>query len=73
MKLLIEALRKERENDAWDMWLTLYPKMTKEDFMSFEDFKKEVIKPVVRTSNKTREEIEEEMLKIVALDKRHSQ
>lgn len=73
MKLLIEALKKERENDAWDMWLTLYPRMNKENFMSFEDFKKEVIKSAVRVSNKTKEEIEEEMLKIVALDKRHSQ
>jgi hypothetical protein len=73
VKLLIEALKKERENDAWDMWLTLYPRMNKENFMSFEDFKKEVIKSAVRVSNKTKEEIEEEMLKIVALDKRHSQ
>ena len=72
MKLLIEALKKERENDAWDMWLTLYSRMTKDNFMSFEDFKAQLIKPIAKASNITREEIEEEMAKIVALDKMYS-
>jgi hypothetical protein len=33
------AIEQERDNRLWQMWLTLYPNMNDDDFMSFEEFK----------------------------------
>lgn len=67
MPLLIKAFEKEQEDWAWDMWLTLYPKMTKDTFTSFEDYKKELFKPNVKHTEKTAEEITEEMMAVVSV------
>ena len=37
-KVIFRELEKKEERKAWEMWLTLYPKMTKENFMPFSKF-----------------------------------
>lgn len=49
----------------------MYPKMTKETFKSFEDYKKEVFESAVKVAtNKTPEEITEEMLAVISSHKK---
>lgn len=42
------------------------------NFVSFSDFTRELLKPQVRYTEKNREEIEQEMLAIVAAYERHA-
>ncbi len=65
VRLLTKAVRKEQEDWAWDMWISQYSRMTKDDFVSFEDFKNEVLKPQIKRSEKTSEEIMNEMLPVI--------
>ena len=37
-KVIFRELEKREDRKAWEMWLTLYPKMTKENFMPFSEF-----------------------------------
>lgn len=53
---------------AWELWCGLYPFMVLEwlKYKNFEDFKREVFKPQVTSmKNKTPEEIEAEMTRVV--------
>jgi hypothetical protein len=46
--LLIDAYKKDFEDKLWQQWLVIYPdmiRMGKENFISFENFKKEAFKP----------------------------
>lgn len=63
--LIIYALEKEQEKIAWDLWITLYPKMLtgKLEFVSFEEFKNKLYKK--NYTNKSYQEIEEEMDKVI--------
>ena len=36
--MLVKANEKQRENTAWELYLTIYPYMTEDKFVSFEDF-----------------------------------
>ena len=64
---LKHAIEKEKEDAAWDAWISLLPQMYTGEikFISFEDFKREFFKPKVRHTKKTNEEIEEEIREIV--------
>jgi len=64
--LLSDALKKEQEKWAWEMWLILWPRMTKETFKSFEDYKKELFRPQVRHTEKTSEEIMKELMPVIS-------
>ena len=64
--LLIKAVRSEQEAWAWEMWLILWPRMTKETFKSFEDYKKDLFKPQVKVSAKSSQEIVDEFKLIIA-------
>ncbi|MBC2721840.1 hypothetical protein [Desulfosporosinus sp.] len=66
VKLLNAAQKKESEDSLWEMWLTLYPKMNKDNFESFEDYKNRAIKSVVRATEKTSEEIISELMPVIA-------
>jgi len=65
--LLIKALEQEQETRIWERWVGLCPYMEigKIKFISFEDYKKALIKPGVKTSEKTNEEIMAEFLPII--------
>lgn len=43
--IINKAYEKEFDKKAFSMWLTLYPNMDKKNFISFKDFKKELITP----------------------------
>lgn len=64
-KLLRHAVAEEKNQAAWDVWVACYPQMDKENFMSFEEFKKEAYKNAPRASDKTLDEIEAEMDAII--------
>lgn len=68
MPLLIKAVEREQEARIWDRWIRLCPYMELKqiNFMSFEDYKKALIKPKAKASTKTSEEIMAEMMPIVA-------
>lgn len=68
--LISEAMKKESEDNLWGMWLTLYPKMNKDNFESFEDYKKRAAKNTPRATELTEEDIMAEMLPIVAAHKK---
>jgi len=63
--LIKHSVEKEQEKYIWEMWLARYQWMDKDNFISFNDFKKNLLKPTVQHSNKSLEEIEEEMMKVV--------
>lgn len=43
IKLINKAYEKDLEDKVYQMWLTLYPNMDKNNFISFEDFKAKVM------------------------------
>lgn len=65
---LTYAIEKEQEQAVWNMWISLYPEMVKGyiNHKSFDDFKSAALKPVIKVSPKSAEEIEQEMDMIVA-------
>lgn len=64
---LLHAIKREKEQTAWELWKTLYPDMSKKrvEFLSFEEFKNQAFKPRQTVSRKSKQEIEKEMLAIV--------
>lgn len=39
IKQINKAAEEEKDARLWEAWLTLYPNMTEENFISFEEFK----------------------------------
>lgn len=60
--LIFYALKKEREQTAWELWLAKYPHMTKENFIAFEDFRDKLYPKTGKITQKTKMEIQKEML-----------
>jgi hypothetical protein len=52
-----KAIEKTIERQVWERWLVDYAKMTKENFKSFSDYLKEVMKPPSPKDNRSDEEI----------------
>ena len=67
-KLLDYAIEQEKEQAAWELWIGMYPFMAIEWLkpIKFEEFKNNLFKKQYRYSQKSLDEIEEEMLAIVA-------
>lgn len=65
---LAHALDQEREQGILDLWQRLYPWMAGGllEFKSFKEFKAALLKPQIQYSETTTEDIEAEMLAIVA-------
>lgn len=59
--LLYKAKEKEDKSTAWDMWLVRYQNMTKEDFISFDDFYRKLTVPQV--VNEDHESVQETYLR----------
>ncbi len=62
------AIEQEQEAVAWDLWVGTYPLMASGlmTFQSFDEFKRTLYKPRHQYSQKSPEEIEQEMLAVVA-------
>ena len=67
-KLLVKAFEKEQEDGLWGMWKLQFPNMTKENYVSFEDYKARLSNP--KHTEKTTEEIINEMLSVVNAHKK---
>ena len=39
VKQINKAIEEEKDSRLWEVWLTLYPNMTEDNFISFEEFK----------------------------------
>jgi hypothetical protein len=66
---LIYAIEQEKEQAAWELWTEMYPFMVSgliKEFIKFEDFKNKLFQKQYRYTQKSLDEIEEEMLAIVA-------
>lgn len=44
-QLLFDAYKKDIENRLWQQWLVQFANMDKETFISFDNYKKELMKP----------------------------
>jgi len=62
-KLIDHALEESVENKLWDKWLTLYPNMTSDNFMSFDDFKEEH-KPKQKLNKDDKKRIDDKVNKV---------
>lgn len=64
---LLYAIEQEKEQAAWELWKTLYPFMAMEWLknIKFEDFKNKLFQKQYRYTQKSLEEIEQEMLAVV--------
>ena len=62
------AIEQEREQAILEQWRRLYPWMAAGllSFKPYSEFRNEVLKPQIRYSEKTFEEVETEMLAVVA-------
>ena len=49
IRLINKAYEKDFDNKAFSMWLTLYPNMDKNTFVSFGDYKSKLIIPTTNT------------------------
>ena len=54
-ELIIKAYQEKEKEKAWQVYLTVYPKMTEETFVSFDDWMEEMISR--KESNESVEEI----------------
>lgn len=59
IELIKKAYEKQADDILWDMWLAKYPWMDKDSFISFNDFKNNILKKVEQPKKptKTKEEI----------------
>ena len=61
---LRHAVERTKEDAAWDVWVGMYPFMTEETFKTFEEFRDEACQATVQYSEKSDEEVMEEMTRI---------
>ena len=65
---IVYAIEQEKEQAAWELWKTLYPFMAMEwiNHIKFEEFIDKLFQKQYQYTQKSLDEIEEEMLAIVA-------
>jgi len=71
MDYLIYAIEQEKEQAAWELWTKMYPFMAIEwlEPVKFDEFKSKLYQRQYRYTQKSLEEIEQEMLAVVAKHK----
>lgn len=65
---LDHAVDTEKEQVAFDMWRGVYPEMVLEkiEFVSFKEFKAKIFAKKSQGTNKTAQQIEDELRKVIA-------
>ena len=66
---LLYAIEQEKEQAAWELWTKMYPYMVSgliKEFIKFEEFREKVFKKQYQYTQKSLEDIEKEMLAVVA-------
>jgi hypothetical protein len=68
---IVYAVEQEKEQAAWELWIGTYPFMAIEWLkpIKFEEFKSNLFKKQYRYTQKSLDEIEKEMLAVVAKHK----
>ncbi len=69
---IVYAVEQEKEQAAWELWTKMYPFMVSgliKEFIKFEDFKNKLFQKQYKYTQKPLEEIEQEMLAVVAKHK----
>jgi len=68
---LVYAIEQEKEQAAWELWTGMYPFMTMKwiDFVKFDEFRNKLFQKNYKYTQKSLEEIEKEMLAVVAKHK----
>lgn len=66
-RLIEVAHEKDIEEKLWQQWLALYPNMTADNFISFEDFKSETLIKNAVLENKSKDEILADVSDIINL------
>ena len=65
LKIIAAGRKKESDNRLWEQYLTIYPHMTEENFVSFTEFKSDAYKP--KETKKTTEDILNDVKHIIDL------
>lgn len=65
LKIIEAGRKKESDRRLWEQYLTVYPHMTEENFISFSDFKKDAYSP--KEARKTKEDILKDVKHIIDL------
>lgn len=68
INLVTHAFEQEKEQSAWELWKSMYPNMMAgfQKFIKFEDFKSKLFSKQYKYTQKSLEDIEKEMLAVVA-------
>lgn len=53
-ELITKAIEKQSEERTWQLWVSIYPQMGEDNFISFEDFKQDIL----NSGNDKRSELE---------------
>lgn len=66
---LMHAYEQEKERYAWELWKSMYPNMTSgvQKFIKFEDFKSKLFEKNHKLTQKSDNEIINEMTAIIAM------
>lgn len=56
-ELILKAFEVDLERTIWEKWLVDYNKMDKNNFKSFEEYKKAIMKPVIIEKQLSKEEL----------------
>lgn len=64
-RLVMKAHEKEIEKAAWEQYLTVYPNMDEQSFVSFADYKKKIMVKPEKKTQKTNAEIMDELMPLV--------
>lgn len=57
ISLILKSIKEKEKQKAWEIWLTLYPHMTKDTFIPFSKFYKETTEIKPEISPRTAQEI----------------
>lgn len=57
VKLIYKCLYEIERQKAWDIWISIYPNMRKDNFMSFEKFFVHDVEDIMPKSHKTVEDM----------------
>jgi hypothetical protein len=57
IEIINKATEKEVEQREWEMWISIYPSMNKENFISFDKFRNKAIEKNITKKAKTSEEL----------------
>lgn len=69
MDYIKHAFEKEKDQAAWELWSGLYPFMATgfiKEIINFDEFKNKIFEKQYQYTQKSLEEIEKEMLEVVA-------